>query len=218
MTRQLNHNQTLGFCPMCMQNVQHTRTFSLRLFNWLDLISLRALKIFRIGPWYCYQCECKSFLLANPKRSAPTFNSLQLKSSFEIGFENEPAEPETSTATVASVGNYLKSEHSLVMRDKRSRKFSQKFRDATVLRILSGATTMTQARHELEVKETDLIDWIANLMKRKDERIDELLLVLQSMREKLPERLQVVLEDSENGNETVDLELGTVIEGKINPR
>ncbi len=65
------------------------------------------------------------------------------------------------------------------------------------------------------MKESDLIDWIASLMKRKQERIDELLLTLDAVKANLPHHLQIEMEQSET--ETQNLE-GTVVEGRVSPR
>ncbi len=204
---------TVGYCRMCMQNVEHTRVFSSSLFNLLDLLSLRLLQHLRIGPWYCFQCEQRTSYLAPKNLQLPTFDTENLTSRFEAESPRELVNDQSEDGV--SVGNYLKTEHSLVMRDKRSRKYSQKFRDATVLRILSGGTSLSQARHELDVKENDIVDWIASLFNRKLERINELTIAVQAVRAKLPERLQYVLDNSQSG----DSESGaTVVEGRTVPK
>ncbi len=120
----------------------------------------------------------------------------------------------SSERSTESIGNYLKNEHSLVMRDKRSNRFSEKFRDSTVSRILSGATTIAQVRKELNVSEQDIVDWIASLALRKQERLDELVEVLGSIQADLPEQFKTALELASSN----DVNSGNIVEGRVVPR
>lgn len=199
---------TFGFCPMCMQNVEHVRKFSSPFFWILDLFSLRILRLFRLGPWYCFQCERKTFYLKWSRRSAPTYHS----DTSEVNFSPKSSSQPNSDSQ--SIGNYLRNEQSLVMKDKRSNRYSQKFRDSTVARILTGATTIAQVRQELNVSEQDIIGWIANVAVKRQERIDELVDALGAIRPDLPEQFRSALRTA-NANESHS---DDVVVGRVLPK
>lgn len=209
-----NEDKMMGFCPLCMQNVEHTRKFSSILTLLLDRLILSFPRIFRIGPFYCFQCETKSLYLRPIRRDAPTFD----RQTSEVNFANpkhdrrrkerrkKKAAPGPEV-TVEPAGNFLKTEHSLVMQGRRSNKFSQKFREGTVRKVLTGKSSIQEVRRELEISEADLIRWIAELVHRKEQRIEELVAVLQSF-ETLPKNIGPILES------TFEKE-GPIIEGRI---
>jgi transposase-like protein len=104
-------------------------------------------------------------------------------------------------------GNFLKSEHSLLMQDRRASKFSQKFREGTVMKILAGKTTIREVQQDLDVTETDLILWIREMMKRKDHRIGELVKTLEAI-QGLPVKISTILDaDSAEEGRTIDGEI-----------
>lgn len=191
-----------------MQNVEHVRKFSSPLFWILDLLTLRIFKLLRLGPWYCFQCELKTFRLKRTRRHAPTYHS----DTSQVNFN--PKSASESISNSQAVGNYLKNEQSLVMRDKRSNRYSQKFRDSTVARILSGATTIAQVRQELGVSEQDIVGWMANVALKKQERIDELVDVLGAIGPDLPEQFKIALKLA-SANEARD---DNVVEGRVLPK
>ena len=82
------------------------------------------------------------------------------------GTEAQPAQ--------TSAGNYLRNDQSLVMRSARSDRFTEKFRDGIVHRILNGTTTLAEVREQYFLTEQDLIDWMKQSFDRKQKRIDEL--------------------------------------------
>ncbi len=153
---------------MCMQNIEHTRKFSSSVFEILDRLSFRCLMLFRIGPWYCYQCEGRSLYLRQPNRRAPTFNRERSRSDFI-----NQSTPDLDTAE--AIGNFIKSDQSLVMRHKRTRRYSAKFRDAAVERLLGETSSISQLKTELDVSEQDLIGWIADLVSRQQDRIRSII-------------------------------------------
>lgn len=209
--------KAVGFCPMCMQNVEHSRKPTSTPIMLINLVSLGLLRLSRFGPWQCFQCERQSYYLKYANRNAPTFSRQQSRSEFGRP-KNADALDETPNASpdsvVESVGNYLKSDHSLVMKDKRAKRFSQKFRDSTVERILAGGATIAQIRNELDVSESDIISWIENVVSRKDELIDELNLTLQQIQSNLPKHLgeavEAVRKESSHHSD--------VVEGRILPK
>lgn len=102
-------------------------------------------------------------LLALRRRSAGTF---------------DPSVEEGSS--VESAGNYIRTTESLVMRRNRAKRFSQKYRDGVVQRLIGGTATISQIGQELDVTERDLVDWIADALATKQDRIDELTSILKS--------------------------------------
>lgn len=172
----------------------------------LDVLSLRILRVFRLGPWYCNQCESKSYLLKLRRWYRPT-------QTFD-GHSKQRLRSESGTE-FESAGNYIKGEQSLVMRDKRATRFSQKYRDGVVLRILSGATTMAQIRQELEISESDVVGWIASLYFRKEAKIDELTDAIEKIQDGLPKDLKLSLEFDKNTSIT---ETENVVDGRIVPK
>lgn len=198
-----DNDKMLGYCPLCMQNVEHTRKFSSWIMFLLDLLTLRLFRVFRFGPFYCYQCENKSLYLRPVRRSAPTYDSQTATASF---YQRKPAkalspasdidELDATEAVFEPAGNFLKGEQSLRMQELRSHGFSQKFRDATVMKILTGIVTLVDIRTELEVKEADLIRWMGDLMARKQQTIDELKTTLLALQQKLPEPPRSVVDSA----------------------
>ncbi len=202
-----------GFCPMCMQNVEHARKPRLLGFVLLDIVTLGALLVFRIGPWYCFQCERKTYYLKPIRRSAPTFHKTRSRSEYDSPPLTELS-GSVEDGSSESIGNYLKSDRSLVMQDKRANRFSQKFRDASVERLLSGTASLTQIRNELEISETDIVSWIEDSVARKDEQIEKLSLALEQIQSSLPKHLSSVLEGIRDTHSDSD----DVVDGRILPR
>ena len=158
-------NQFKGFCTSCMKNIPHVCMIHNPVIRLIDLMTLKAARLFRIGFWHCIQCGHTSYRLHPIRREAPTFQ-------FDQSSKEKNVQP---------VGNYLKSEQSLVLRAKRAHRYSAKFRDSIVLRLIAGTSTMSQLGRELNVSEVDLMDWIADYIFRKDERIRELEILVQRM-------------------------------------
>ena len=80
----------------------------------------------------------------------------------------------SSKATQTAAGNFLRNNQSLVMRSARSDRFTEKFRDGIVQRILNSTTTIAEVREQHHLTEQDIIDWIKHSFDRKQKRIDEL--------------------------------------------
>ena len=147
----------VGFCKYCHINVQHFRSAKTLRARALDLCSLYILNF---GPWYCGQCERSRKFLRWVRRSEPVKNRI-----------DDGGEP---------IGNFLRSDGSLVMRKKRSSRYTQKFREGVVDRLLNGRTSIGQLTIELEVSEADLLAWVGDLLNSKDQRISELTSLLRS--------------------------------------
>lgn len=152
-----NVTYKLGFCRFCHINVQHFRGKKPVKSRALDLLSLYVLNF---GPWYCAQCENRSRCLPRIRKSEPT------KKRIDEGTER--------------VGNFIRSDGSLVLRKKRSGRYSAKFRQGVVHRLLNGKTTIGQLTIELEITEYDLLSWVAEVLESRDQRIQELTSLLKS--------------------------------------
>ena len=65
------------------------------------------------------------------------------------------------------------------MRSARSDRFTEKFRDGIVHRILDGTTTIAEVREQYYLTEQDVIDWMKHSFDRKQKRIDRLVKILR---------------------------------------
>ena len=83
-----------------------------------------------------------------------------------------------------AAGNFLRNNQSLVMRSARSDRFTEKFRDGIVHRILNSTTTIAEVREQYHLTEQDLIDWMKHSFDRKQKRIDQLKEQLRSTESK----------------------------------
>ena len=123
----------------------------------MDFVSLYILNF---GPWYCGQCERHNRCLPWIRKSEPT------KKRVDDGTER--------------IGNFIRSDGSLVLRKKRSSRYTKKFREGVVYKLLNGKTNIAQLTIELEVSEYDLMAWVAEVLESKDQRIGELTSLLKS--------------------------------------
>ena len=71
------------------------------------------------------------------------------------------------------VGNFIK-DQSLVLQSARLDRFSEKFRDSVVDRILSGKVSISSLTSDGDYSESELVSWIADKAKRQDERVETL--------------------------------------------
>ena len=202
------HKHKWGFCLNCLRNVPHYREFRIAPLRFLDALSFRILSVFRIGPWYCVHCERKAIFLGGERSDAPQF-----RPPFAAA-ENQPVETTRdahSKPPAELVGNFLKEEESLVMRATRLKKYSEKYRDSIVRRIMSGSATMMQIRQEKNLSEGELLDWIADLFRRMQSKMD----TQTSMLEAFP-HLRFLDDHARTNGPTIPE--GTTIEGKVKPK
>ena len=75
----------------------------------------------------------------------------------------------------SSAGNFLRNDQSLVMRSARSDRFTDKFKEGIVQRILQGTTTIADVREQHYLTEQDVITWMKQSFDRKQKRIDDLI-------------------------------------------
>lgn len=147
----------LGYCKNCRRNAHHFRGEKTLRARVVDLCSLYILNC---GPWFCTQCERRKRSLPWIRKSEPTIKRI------DDGTEQ--------------IGNFIRSDGSLVLRKKRSSRYSTKFREGVVLRLLGGKTTMAQLTTELKVTEADLLSWVSEVIQDRDDRIQELTSLLRS--------------------------------------
>ena len=122
------------------------------------------------------------------------------------GQSSKPVVAELETAE--SVGNFIKAESSLV-KSTRIQRFSAKYRDAVVRRILSGSASIKQIREEKDLSETEITDWIADLFERQQRKIDAL--------ERFKNSISASLQSENSSFEDFDAESQTV-PGQVRPR
>ena len=67
------------------------------------------------------------------------------------------------------------------MKSTRLQRYSEKYRDAVVRRILSGASSIHQVRDEKQLSESEIVDWISDLFERQQQKIDSLELFKKSI-------------------------------------
>ena len=80
------------------------------------------------------------------------------------------------------VGNVTRSDDSLLVRKARAARYSKKFREAVVERILSGKSTISQVKDELGLSERDLLDWINDKVLHQDRHIAKLTQVVDAVK------------------------------------
>lgn len=117
-----------------------------------------TLFVLNFGPWYCSRCENQNRVLPWFRRREPTLRQI------DDGSEQ--------------IGNFIRSDGSLVLRKKRSSRYSPKFREGVVFRLLGGKTNIAQLTTDLSVTEADLMAWIHEVLSSRDERIEQLTKLL----------------------------------------
>jgi len=120
---------------------------------------------------------------------------------------------EGAKAVQTSAGNFLRNDQSLVMRSARSDRFTEKFRDGIVHRILNGTTTISEVREQHHLTEQDVIDWMKISFDRKQKRIDDLIKLLRLSEE--TDKDPILKAQSQARRVTID---GDVIDGRSQSR
>ena len=149
-----------------MKNTPHHRCVPTNLLRVVDIAMYPITRPIGFGPWCCWNCDRLSLFLGRVRPDMATINS----------DDTQPLEAEP-------VGNYIRSEHSLLVRRARTSRYSQKYRDGVVHRLISGNTNINQLTRELNISDRDIVDWIADVLFRKQERIDELTHLLMSVQQ-----------------------------------
>lgn len=164
-----------AFCPQCVKNVPHFRRVRSRWLAPIDRGFGWLLQLFRIGPWYCLHCERRTLIRKSCRTDAPNYrivdpsDPLPDDSSWTRVKVAERQDASAQPTPTESVGNFIKSEKSLVLRQTRLLRFSEKYRDAVVDRLLYGDATVSELRYEKNLSERELLDWVADRMERLEQ-------------------------------------------------
>ena len=153
-----------GFCKDCCANVSHARRFRTKLGWLLDVLTFQFSARFRLGSWRCLQCSRHSIYLHLSRSDAKTI---------QFG-DNSKQEASEDGLTVEHGGNFLLNEKSLLARRERCNRYSEKYRESIVHKILVGDTTIADVRQELGLSEQDVLDWIAQAYDDRGQKIKEL--------------------------------------------
>lgn len=170
-------DRPFAYCPNCVKNVPHYRSVRSTVLAYVDQWLGEFLRSIRIGPWYCLHCERCTIIRRPPRADAvdyrivdPTDPIPNSDSSWTRVSDLERSDGEIDEPT-EPVGNYIKSEKSLVVRSSRLLRFSEKYRDAVVDRLLSGEDTFADIRYEKNISERELLDWIADRLERAERQL-----------------------------------------------
>lgn len=152
-------------------------------------------------------CHAESIYLRPTLRDAPDYRIN------EPGEMCDVAPRESPIPKQQSAGNFLRNEQSLVMRATRLKRFSEKYRDAVVRRVLNGTTTFSQIRQELEISEVELVDWIADLFERQQ----DLLTAYENAVVQAPV-LKIANGTSDELSSVQNQHRDRILEGQVRPR
>ncbi len=204
-----------GFCKGCIQNTLQIRRLDSRLHRILDWTALRIASLFRIGPWFCTYCGARALYLRSPIRGMRDFEAD--RQSDEVIADELP------------VGNFISRENSLIGSSDNTDRFSRKYRDGIVIKLLKGQSTMTQMCNEINVSERDLMNWLREYVDDQQqmmaEEIEQLKLFISeanqetialNYREQLEESVRQFEDRSEHIKKSRTIE-GRIIEGQTRP-
>lgn len=198
----------IGFCKQCLRNVPH-----LLYFRWPIIRILNRWPGFShslpFASWHCCGCEKNTMRLTRPDaevatdvtsttmdnivpwpdRTDPTqrfgllFRRKKKAKIVEPAAENVAQQHTNQETSFEHVGNVTRSDDSLLVRQARAARYSRKFRDSVVERVLTGKATITQVRNELKLSERDILDWINHRVMRQDEQIGKLTQVVDAVKQ-----------------------------------
>jgi transposase-like protein len=184
----MSHSVRKGFCRDCRANVQQVRRFDSKLLWLFDALTFRFASRFRVGSWHCLQCTRKSVYLRLPRPGARNI---------VIGGER------TTEASVETAGNYIQRDRSLIASQERSSRYSPKYRESIVQKILDGHVTIAEIRRELNLSESDIISWIGIVVRDKSEKIEQLTQVIQAISDDRPPKFLETT--NENPDDVIDV-------------
>ncbi len=192
----------IGFCKQCLRNVPHVLYFRWPGFRVLNRC-LEFANSLPIASWHCCGCEKNSFRIKRPDPEVTTdVTSTEMIDIVPWPDRNDPSQrfgllfrrkrktnvlkdsaPETTESVGAEhVGNVTRSDDSLLVRKARAARYSKKYREGVVNRILAGKSTISQVRKELGLSERDLLDWINDRVLKQDQKIAKLDQIVEAVR------------------------------------
>lgn len=191
----------IGFCKQCMRNVPHVLYFSWPVFRYLNQ-HLEFANSLPMGSWHCCGCERNSFTIKRPDPEVTTdMTSTTMSDIVDWPDRNDRSQrtgllfhrkrKSTTTKSNATeepdvefehVGNVTRGDDSLLVRKARAARYSKKFRESVVERILTGKSTISQLRNELGLSERDLLDWINEKVMVQSSQIKKLSQVVNAVK------------------------------------
>ena len=241
----------LGFCKQCLRNVPHVLYYQWPVFRLLNR-NLQFADSLPLGSWHCCGCEKNSYRLKRPDPEVDTdITSTEMHDIVPWPDRNDPTQrfgllfrrkrkadfvKEAVGSTTAAespgfehVGNVTRSDDSLLVRKARAARYSRKFREGVVDRILSGDSTISQVRKELKLSERDLLDWINDRILLQDKKIAKLGQIVETVKQISNEgasllaadtpahRLKIHADDIDNAAGTnPPVSKGSTIDGRVN--
>lgn len=146
-----------GHCVQCGGPTRHAH-LAQGLFWRLHQSTFQLLPRLGLGRWACTECYSERALLAPVRR---------------------PTGVETSGSTFEPDGNFIVGNLSLVRRSLKTSRYTEKFRDSVVERLVSGQVNLESVRSELRVREADVMAWIADRLQRQQDRVSQLTRMLE---------------------------------------
>ncbi len=142
-----------GHCKKCERESLHSHEAAGG--EWLfHFLTFHLLPRIGVGNWVCVDCySARKFLnvLGTVSNQGDSANS-----TFELD------------------GNYLLKDYSLVRKSLRHCRYTTKFRDSIVDRLVNGQVDLPTIRSELHVRDSDVMTWIADRLNRQTEKIAQL--------------------------------------------
>ena len=148
-----------GYCDQCLYNIEHVRSVKDPIARALDGATWKITRFLGIGPWYCISCGSRKLLVPTYRRNVKNYDPRVA----------EPPKPKPDEFD--RVGNFIQTDLSLKVRADRKGRYSEKFRDSVVEKLLGGKTKFSEIRNEIDVSEQDLQSWIARYHEKRIERI-----------------------------------------------
>ena len=195
-----------GYCRNCVKNVPHYEWYSSALFRLVDQMTFRKFRLIGVGPWHCVHCQIGTFYLRPAREDAVDYP-------IPASDSESDSTTKIETGQTESIGNFIREDESLVLRATRLKRFSQKYRDAVVRRVLKGSSTMAQVRQEMDVTEAELIVWISDVFDRQQVKIDSLE---NDFKSNPSLRIVHKREDSEPAIDSISN--GITLDGQVRPK
>ena len=174
-----------GYCNLCLKDGSHKFLIRWPILRLLHRCTFGLRRSTRWGSWYCTTCDHHTYSLrpCRGENGVPITEADPAVHEPSVLFEKNETPPEQNATeeqhsgpvVAEPVTNVLRTDQSLVARKSRATRYSEKYREGVIQRLLTGKATMLQIREELNLAEADVIDWLAESFRKKDERIEELL-------------------------------------------
>ncbi len=240
----------IGLCKQCLRNVPHVLYFQWPIFRLLNRCPQFADSL-PLASWHCCGCEKNSFRLKRPDPELNTdVTSTGMQDVVPWPDRNDPSQrfgllfrrkrksdvvkfsdskTQTEAAGFEHVGNVTRTDDSLLVRKARAARYSKKYREGVVDKILSGNSTITQVRNDLGLSERDLLDWINDRVMKQDLQIAKLGQIVETVKQLATDgsaalgvdgskhRLKLHSENLEELTESkLSAQKGATIDGRVN--